>query len=308
MSSPVDRESGFFKDLIDNLYDGVYLVDLDRRITYWNQAAERLTGYTADEVLGKLCSGNLLAHVDQEGRPLCSSELCPAAAAMREGAARDERVFLRHREGHRVAVRTKVAPIRGPEGRIVGALEVFSDDSAAVAAAQEIARLEDAALLDTVTGVGNRRFAELELDARIGALDRHGWALGVAFVDIDHFKAVNDTHGHAVGDAVLRLVAQTLKHALRSADTVARWGGEELVLLLADPGTGGLGGLCERLGRLVASAQVMHEGEPVKVTVSIGATLARAGERAGDVVARADRLMYASKDTGRNRVTVDTAG
>ncbi len=307
MSSPVDRESGFFKDLIDNLYDGVYLVDLDRRITYWNQAAERLTGYTADEVLGKLCSGNLLAHVDHEGRPLCSTELCPAAAAMREGAARDERVFLRHRDGHRVAVRTKIAPIRSPEGRIVGALEVFSDDSAAVATAQEIARLEGAALLDTVTGVGNRRFAELELDARIGALDRHGWALGVAFVDIDHFKAVNDTHGHAVGDAVLRLVAQTLKHALRSADTVARWGGEELVLLLADPGTSGLGGLCERLGRLVASAQVMHEGEPVKVTVSIGATLARAGERAGDVVARADRLMYASKDTGRNRVTVDTA-
>ncbi len=307
MSSPIDRQSEFFKELIDNLYDGVYLVDLDRRITYWNQGAERLTGYRADEVIGSHCSGNLLAHVDHEGRPLCSTEHCPAAAAMRDAAAREERVFLRHRDGHRVPVRTRIAPIQAPDGRVVGALEVFSDDSAAVAAAQEIARLEDAALLDTVTGVGNRRFAELELDARIGALERHGWGLGVAFIDIDHFKAVNDTHGHAVGDAVLRLVSQTLKHALRSSDTVARWGGEELVVLLADPGMSGLGGLCERLARLVASAQVMHEGEPVKVTVSIGATLARAGDTASDVVARADRLMYASKNAGRNRVTADSA-
>ncbi len=307
MSSPVDRESGFFKDLIDNLYDGVYLVDSERRITYWNQGAERLTGYGADEVIGLHCAGNLLAHVDADGRPLCSTELCPAAAAMREGAPREERVYLRHRDGHRVPVRTRIAPIRDQEGRIVGALEVFSDDSAAVAAAEEIVRLGGAALLDPLTGVGNRRCAETELEARLGALERHGWAFGLAFVDVDHFKAVNDTYEHGVGDAVLRLVAQTVKRALRSSDRVARWGGDELVVLLADPGTSGLGELCERLRRLVASAQVMHDEKPVKVTVSIGATLARAADGVGDVVARADHLMYASKAAGRNRVTVDTA-
>ena len=305
MNPPIDRDGDFYRELLENLYDGVYLVDRERRITFWNKGARRLTGYDSEDVLGIRCSGNLLAHVDREGRPLCTSDLCPAEAAMRDGRVREEQVFLRHRDGHRVPVRTRIAPVRSPDGAIVGALEIFSDDAAAVAAAQEIARLESVAMLDVLTGVGNRRFAEVEMESRLGALKRHGWAFGVAFVDVDRFKTINDGFGHAVGDALLRLVAQTLRRALRTTDTVARWGGEEFVVLLAEPRAADLRHLCERLARLVESAQVIHDGRPVRVTVSIGATHARPDDTPLELIDRADRLMYASKNGGGNQVIVE---
>lgn len=296
----------FFEELVDGLYDGVYMVDLERRITYWNRGAERITGYPRERAVGQTCAVNLLAHVDREGRPLCGHETCPAVAVMRTGRPVEERVFLRHAEGHRVPVRTRIAPLLDSGGAILGAVEVFTDDSAAVAAEEELERLRSASLLDPLTGTGNRHFVEAELASRVHAFHRYGWPLGVGFVDVDRFKVVNDRFGHGAGDAVLRRVGQTLRRAVRSSDAVGRWGGDEFLVLLATPEGGeGLRLSCDRLRRLVASAQVAAGDGQVAPTVSIGATLLRADDTVESLVARADRMMYASKAAGRDRVTCD---
>ncbi len=299
----------FYRELVDSLYDGVYLVDRERMISYWNHGAERITGHPRDVAVGQTCANNLLAHVDLDGNPLCGRDSCPALAVMRTGRPLEARVYLRHADGHRVPVRTRIAPIREPSGEVVGAVEIFTDDSAAVAAEEEVERLRAASLLDPLTGIGNRRFIESELGGRFDAYQRYGWGFAVGFVDIDHFKAVNDSLGHATGDEVLRLVAQTLRRAVRGSDIVARWGGEEFVVVLGFPTVAGdLTAAFDRLRRLVASARIRHEGVRVAVTVSIGATAVRSGDTAADLVARADQLMYASKTGGRDRVTCDEPG
>ena len=216
----------FFKSLLDNLSDGVYFVDRERRILYWNRGAEELTGFAAAEVVGRRCADGVLMHVDGEGCALCDDGTCPAAAVMRSGEPVERRVFLHHHDGHRVPVMTRIAPLRGPNGDITGAVEVFSDDSVALAAADQIAQLRQAALLDPLTGIGNRRYGEVELASRLGTLARYGWALGLLMVDVDRFKDVNDRHGHEAGDGVLRMVAQTLSRNVRPFDAVCRWGGE----------------------------------------------------------------------------------
>ncbi len=129
---------------------------------------------------------------------------------MRDGAPREARVWLHHKLGHRVPVRVSVNPIRDREGTIIGAIETFSEDSALVAMRERIAELEERAMLDSLTGVPNRRFLELTLSSRLAEMRRHGAPFVVAFADVDHFKQVNDIYGHGVGDAVLRMIATTL--------------------------------------------------------------------------------------------------
>jgi PAS domain S-box-containing protein len=133
----------FYKQLLDNLYDGVYFVDRDRRITYWNRAAEKLTGFSADEVVGRSCFDNILNHVDACGTDLCHGR-CPLSFTMEDGCSREADVFLRHKRGHRVSVSVRATPISDDQGRIVGAIEIFSDNSAKLSAQENSVRLEQA--------------------------------------------------------------------------------------------------------------------------------------------------------------------
>jgi len=300
----MDIEEDFYKQLLDNLYDGVYFLDSDRRITYWNQGAERLTGYDADDVVGCYCREDILEHVDEKGTRLCDSSLCPASKTLRDGRAREEEVYLHHKSGYRVPVFIRVSPIHSPDGMIIGAVEIFSDATSRIDAKHTIEELQRLALLDSLTGVGNRRYAEMNLDFRLAEQERYGWPFGMLFIDIDHFKAINDSYGHDVGDAVLRMTAKTLSNSLRSFDTVCRWGGEEFVAIIINVGPSQLGTVCEKLRAMMEQSSISLDSKIINATVSIGATIAKEGDSVDSLVHRADELMYRSKQEGRNRISI----
>ena len=292
--------------IVENLFDGVYYVDRKRTITYWNPAAERITGRSADEVVGRRCFDNLLGHVDDAGTELCRTA-CPLLRAMAERRGVEADVYLRHLEGHRVPVQVRCQPIHDTDGSVLGAVEIFSENGAYRDAITQIGELEQLASSDPLTGLYNRRAAELALRARLHDLAEVHWPLGILFVDIDHFKQFNDTFGHRAGADVLRVVGASLVKCLRSADTAARWGGEEFVILTASRNEEQIVATAERLRALLGASSVRAGGSDVHVTVSIGATLARPDDTCDSLVARADRAMYESKRAGRNR-TVFAAG
>jgi len=289
--------------LLECLHDGVYYVDRERRIRYWNPAAERITGFRADEVVGSCCSENILMHVDEDGETLCTTR-CPLAQTMEDGRLRDVEVFLHHKEGHRVPVSVRAAALRDDRGKIIGAVEVFTDVSDREASLLRVRELERLAMLDGLTQVANRRYIEAELSSRIEEAWRYEIPFGLLFMDIDHFKQVNDRYGHDAGDAVLRNVAATLEKNARSFDLVGRWGGEEFVVLLRNVDREGLERIGERYRHLVAQTRTRAGEEAIQTTVSIGGTLLEPDDMLEDVVQRADRLMYRSKSEGRNRLTV----
>jgi two-component system cell cycle response regulator len=169
--------------------------------------------------------------------------------------------------------------------------------------ARRNAELEQLARTDVLTGLANRRHADDVLRSTIASARRHARHLCAVLVDIDRFKSVNDVHGHAAGDAVLREVAVRLQDGLRDEDVAARWGGEEFLLLLPDSPDASV--VCERLRSAIADRPVnVHGCLEVKISASFG-WAPWSGEETGEMlVARADLALYAAKDGGRDRVAV----
>jgi diguanylate cyclase (GGDEF)-like protein/PAS domain S-box-containing protein len=294
-----------YRAILDHLQDGVYMVDATRRITYWNRGAERLSGYTCEETVGRSCGDGLLIHTDETGHPLCEVA-CPVAATLQDGQMREARVFLHHRGGYRVPVAIRVAPLQDAEGRITAVVEVFNDDSARLAVETRAAELEQLAHLDALTGLPNRLALEAALETRDYEARRYGWSFGAVMADIDHFKQVNDTYGHDVGDDVLKMVGQTLLKGSRDTDTVGRWGGEEFLVVVPHASVGSLRALANRLRGLVEASSLHRAGVNLHVTASLGAALARPDEDLSGLIKRADVMLYRGKQRGRNRVEVDT--
>lgn len=290
--------------LLDSMFDGVYFVDLDRRITYWNNAAERITGYNRSDVVGSRCSDNLLRHIDANGRELCQHG-CPLAATMQDGKTRESSVFLHHAFGHRVPVSVRTSPVRDDAGQILGAVEIFSDNSSSLQILHEYEQLKQDAYLDQLTAVGNRRYGEMTLSTRIYELRQHDIPFGVLFIDIDHFKRFNDQYGHRTGDDVLVMTAKSISYSLRKMDSVARWGGEEFIVILPGASRVIVKSVSERIRILIENSFIMAGKDKLNVTVSIGATMSRPDDTVETIVGRADRHMYLSKSRGRNRVTED---
>jgi len=296
-------DDAFHKTIVDHLADGVYYVDRSRSILYWNEGARRLTGYAAQDVVGRRCNDGILAHVDGGGEELCVA-VCPLVASIRDDAPRDVEVWLRHRDGHRVPVRVRTAPIHDSQGRVSGAVEIFDDATGLIDAREEAAAASRDALTDALTGLPNRRQLDLSLAGRLENHDRYGWRFALLMVDIDHFKAVNDEHGHDAGDAALSTVASTIAGGLRKGDMAARWGGEEFVILANAGDDAAPRELAERIRALVASSVVRYGGEEIVVRVSIGVAMAERGDEARDLLARADGALYRAKSGGRDRVVM----
>jgi two-component system cell cycle response regulator len=162
------------------------------------------------------------------------------------------------------------------------------------------ARLEAMLREDTLTGLSNRRAVLTQLAGMVSAARRHGHPLSIAILDIDHFKRVNDTHGHKVGDDVLVAATHAMGTHLRAEDQLGRLGGEEFLVLLPDTDGQAAGHVAEKLRMEVAAAPT-----PVPVTVSIGVATWD-GEAPEDLLHRADEALYAAKEAGRDRVLAAT--
>ena len=171
-------------------------------------------------------------------------------------------------------------------------------------------KMEDLALRDPLTDLLNRRSITERASAGLALASRRGSSYGVALIDIDRFKNVNDTYGHACGDRVLVAVAQALSAAIRISDDVARWGGEEFLILLPDCDNDGAWMACERLRAAIEEIVILDDSAPIRVTVSIGVASAEPGDdeaaRFEELMRRADYALYEAKEEGRNRI--HTAG
>ena len=293
-----------YKEIADNSRNGICVLDLERTIVYWNHGAERISGYTAAEVLGRRCNDNLLVHVDSEGRAMCGDGSCPAARAMSADEPCEMEVYLLHREGHRVPVLSRTKTVKDANGVITGAVEIFNENSRELAALERVKELEKLSLLDELTGLGNRRHAEMHLQARLDQLSRYSWPFGLLYFDIDFFKHINDTYGHDAGDWMLRVVAQTAQAGVRSFDVVSRWGGDEFTAIVENTDGPALLAVAEKLRRLVENSPVVLGGDTLVTTICVGATLGLPHDSIESLVKRADELMYQSKEHGRNKVTL----
>ena len=299
-----DLDQSFHRMLLDSLYDGVYFVDLNRKILYWNKGAEKLTGYSAEEVVGRGCNDNILMHTDDAGHLLCLDG-CPLSGTMLDGQRREKEIYLRHKLGHRVAVSVRSAPIIDRQGEILGAVEIFTDITSKKRIERRVGELEGLVYLDSLTGVPNRRYMELRVEQAVQEVAQFDRSIGLLMIDLDDFKQVNDKYGHDVGDIALKMLSKVLTQSLRSSNVIGRWGGEEFLVIVSGTTPEGLRAYAERCRKDIAWTKIPRPSGELHLTASIGATMIYPEDSEHSAVKRADELMYRSKVEGRDRVTFE---
>jgi diguanylate cyclase (GGDEF)-like protein/PAS domain S-box-containing protein len=292
--------------ILNSIFDGLYICNLERVITFWNQGAERITGYSSSDVVGKHCWGEILIHINENGKRLCNSDKCPILRALKDGKEIKTEAYLLHKDGHRVPVHIKTTPLRDENGKITSIVQIFQDNSLQITVQNKLEELTRLAMLDPITEIGTRKYLEINLNAIFEKMKRYGWAFGVLFIDIDHFKNINDLYGHDIGDSVLKMVAKTLSKNIRSFDLIGRWGGEEFLAIIVNINDNQLFTIAEKLRILVENSSLHIGDDKISVTISTGATIAKPDDTVESLVKRVDTIMYRSKADGRNRVTFDT--
>jgi diguanylate cyclase (GGDEF)-like protein/PAS domain S-box-containing protein len=296
--------------LLNSAADGIYGLDLEGRLTFANPAAEALTGYAAESTLGRP-HHDLIHHTREDGTPY-SCEDCPITGVLEHGVGLTvgDEVFWRS-DGTSFPVEYTTTPITEGDA-LTGALVVFRDITERRRIEGELERLNrvlaEQVRRDPLTGLGNRLRLEEDLAAYDARRVRYGHSYCVLLCDLDRFKGLNDRHGHQAGDRVLCAVADTLARESRTSDAVYRYGGEELLVLLAEQTLEGALIVCERMREAVQALGLPHaDNEAGVVTISIGAAACPQGDRTDstDAIRRADRALYAAKAQGRNRVVAD---
>ncbi len=281
---------------LNSIGDAVLTTDLRGNITYLNQVAESMTGWSLQDALGRPLS-EVFRVIDGVTH---QTALNPAQRAIDEdrsvGMATDS--VLVRRDGSEAAIEDSSAPIHNREGEVTGAVIVFHDVSQSRAMALKMSHL---AQHDFLTGLPNRMLLTERLSQAIGLAHRHHKQVALLFLDLDYFKHINDSLGHAIGDQLLQSVAHRLTACVRSTDTVCRQGGDEFVILLAEieePEAAAV--VAEKL--LAALGVPQHiGGHELHVTLSIGISIyPDDGSDVDTVIQNADTAMYHAKANGRN--------
>ncbi len=289
----------FHDQLLNNMNDGVIYVDRDGLIQGWNHATEKLTGIAAGAVLMNSWTPTLLGLFDDQGE-VDDSE-CPVHRALVNSAHTSGRYSIRRADGSTIPVRLHVAPVSSDQPGLCGVVLIAHDASQQRNLEERVESLHKQATHDPLTQVANRA----AFDRRLGELVMNRMETGASFsliiCDIDHFKRVNDVHGHQAGDEALVSFAAVLSAHSRELDLVSRYGGEEFVLLSPDCDIATATCRAETIRVAVEQTLLPSIGNQA-VTASFGVTEVQAGDSAESVLSRADRALLQAKDSGRNQV------
>lgn len=306
-----------YPDIIGNLLTvGIVMVDRRFTVVLWNRFMELNSNVRAEEVLGK----DIFDAFPELNRNWLEKKIksCMILKTPSFSSWRQRPYLFRFKASPMLAGEAEfmyqdvsVFPIRNRDGAVQGACiaihdatELAESNRLLEQAMDQAVDLEESNQRDGLTGLYNRKFFDEQVTQEILRARRYGWLLALAMIDIDHFKSINDNHGHPAGDAVLRTIAARLQGMLRTSDTLCRYGGEEFALILPHISQENSRFLLGRLRKAIEGLVVeLEDGTAVQVTISVGIAQLEEGATAGEMVRRADEALYASKQAGRNRVT-----
>jgi diguanylate cyclase (GGDEF)-like protein/PAS domain S-box-containing protein len=292
------------RSLFSALSHGVVVQGADGAIQMCNAAAERILGLTAAQMMGRTWIDPRWHAIREDGAPF-PGEAHPAMVALRTGhAVRDVVMGIHKPSGELTWISVSAEPLqRAGEALPHAVVVAFVDTTVRQQARNELAR---EAHTDALTGLANRSHFLQEAEREVRRSRRHGQPLAVLMIDIDHFKRINDAHGHAVGDRALQAFARTCVQVMREVDLIGRVGGEEFCALLPQTDASGARAAAERIRQAVEAQPVQAApGVQLPMTVSVGVALLLSDEADFHaLMVRADRALYAAKDAGRNCVVM----
>ena len=291
------EESDVCRSILESLPVGLCVVDMEKKIVFWSDGAERITGHLRHEVIGHSCIGETLLHCDQPGCEFCSED-CPLARAMKTAHRVEAIGFLHHKAGHQIPVRVRAVPVHNAHGSIIGAVQTFEDQQSSTAEQRDDSQIPGC--VDEVTGVASHLMMQSHLRETLGTFAEVQVPFGVLcfrMEGLEHFRA---SFGPEAATSLLRVVARTLESALWKTDFVGRWSDDQFVVILHGCREDSLHAVRERVRRMLAGNSIEWWGERRSLPVSIGEATAQSGDTIDALMERAQKALDAAS-AGRPR-------
>jgi diguanylate cyclase (GGDEF)-like protein/PAS domain S-box-containing protein len=285
-------EFDVFRNILESLLTGVCVVDTQKRIVFWSEGAEHITGRLRHEVIGHSCVREALLHCQQSGCEFCSEE-CPLARAIKTARSVEGAGFFHHKSGYEVPVRIRAVPVHNQHGSIIGAVETFDELEQRDSQPREKVL---AGCLDDLTGLASRAQMNSHLRDALAAYTEREVAIGVLLFRMEGLERFRASFGPDAASSLLCVIAHSLATEVWRTDIVGRWANDEFLVILNGCNGESLPGVRERLRRVLANDAIEWWGERRSLRVSIGETTARPDDTVESILDRAQKsLDHASR-------------
>jgi diguanylate cyclase (GGDEF)-like protein/PAS domain S-box-containing protein len=300
---PELNDPEIYQSVLDSLQTGIYIVDRNRRIRFWNEGAEQITGYLRQDVVGRFLRDHLLI-TGEKAKDLDSDQDDPINLAFRDGKPSSMDVSILHKHGYRVPIVLRTLPIRNSRGAVVGAAESFEKNRSASEWSRRHSAFADFGCLDAVTGVAAKSFMETQLRDHLITFAERNVPFGILLVQIDHLDEFRETRGPGVVPTILRIIAQSVENCVRPTDLVGCWGENQFIAILLACRESEVALVGERVRKMIGQSEIEWWGDQFSVTSPVGGAGCRPGDEVEVLVARAAASLQESIAKGGNCVTV----
>jgi diguanylate cyclase (GGDEF)-like protein/PAS domain S-box-containing protein len=285
---PAFKDPEIYREILDSLQIGVSVLDLQKRIVFWSDGAEAITGYSRIDVLGHLCTDNVLQHCNQNCCEMCA-EKCPISTALHGGKALETISFIHHKSGHRTPVHIWAIPLRDKNGSIIGVIQTFEGEVALNGPHPNDQRMKERGWLDLVTELPNQAMMQSHLRETLGTFADLHVPFAVVVVEFNELSQFRSRYGKEAASSMLKVLARTLRNSVWPTDFVGRWSDSQFLVILCGCGDDALQAVVGRMNRMMANANIEWWGEELALKVSIGYSDAVEGDTVDLLMQRAQK-------------------
>ncbi len=282
---PAFADPEIYRDILDSLRIGVSVLDLQKKILFWSDGAQQITGYARIDVLGHPCTDNILLRCNQSNCEMCSQK-CPMATALHDAGPVEAILFIHHKSGHRVPVRISAVPLRDKHGSLVGVIQTFEGEFAVNGPDPNQRNMKERGWLDEITGLPNQAMMQSHLREALGTFAELQIPVGVLCFEAPEFAQFRAHYGRQAASSMLQVLARSLRNSVWAADFVGRWSEDRFLVILIGCSDDELEAISERMLRMVSSTTIEWWGEQLSVPISTVRTSAQAGDSVESLLQR----------------------
>jgi diguanylate cyclase (GGDEF)-like protein/PAS domain S-box-containing protein len=304
---PAFQDPEVYRSILESLRIGVSILDLEKRIVFWNDGAEHITGYTRIDVLGHLCTASFFLHCDQAGCEMCL-ESCPITAALHTAQPLEAVNFIHHKSGHRTPVHSWAIPLRDKHGSMIGITYTFQEQFAAAGPDPNDQSMKERGCLDDLTGLPNQALMHSHLRETLGTFAELHVPFGIVFLEAHELSQFRARYGQEAARSILQVLARTLRTAVWPTDFVGSWSEGRFLVIVIGCGEAALGTVSESMLYMMRSATIPWWGEELPVAVSHGYTAAVAGDSVESLLQRAQKALSDNQVAPPARIAAAAGG
>lgn len=302
-SSPMPpfQDPEIYRNILDSLQIGVSVLDLDKRIVFWSDGAEQITGYARIDVLGHTCAENILLHCNQNSCEMCPGK-CPIAAAFQDAKRVEAITSIHHRSGHWTPVHSWTIPLRDKHDALIGIIQTLESEFAVNGPNPNDRTMKERGYLDYATELPNHAMMQSHLRETLGTFTELQVPFSVICLEARELSQFRARYGQEAATSMVRVLARSLRNTIWPTDFVGRWSEERFLVILSGCGQESLPAVGERILRMTASANIEWWGEELSVAVSIGSAAAVAGDTVEALLLRAQAAIIGRQSSPQARV------